>query len=116
MEYVTGSCNPACVESGNTLTWNIGTVAPNTSGVVTFQARVTATTGNIPNTGTIFSRENQDPALSTVTVTARNTVVDSTPRTGGTIQYLTITGFTLIPLTIIGIYLRNRKMKIRNGW
>ena len=116
LEFVAGSCNPSCVVNGNVLTWNIGTLAANTSGVVTFQARVTATSGNLPNSGSIFSNQNTDPAISTVTVTARSIVIDSTPRTGGTVQYLTITAFTIIPLTLLGVYIRNRNMKVRNGF
>jgi len=97
------------------LTWNLGTLAPNTGGSVSFQARVTATTGNIPNSGTIFSNQNADPAISSVNVTVRNIVVDSTIRTGGT-PYLGIIGFILAPLTLLGIYLRNRSLKVRRGF
>jgi hypothetical protein len=51
------------------LTWRIGTLEKDTSGSVSFQAKVNANaTGTIPNTGSIKSDQNPNPVTNTVTV------------------------------------------------
>jgi len=57
LSYV--SCSNSCTQSGQTITWNIGSLAPNASGSVTLNVNVSnsALNGLINNTATIDSNE-----------------------------------------------------------
>lgn len=55
------SCSNSCTHSGNTVTWNLGTIAPGQSEVVSVVVKVTATSGTLPNTAHITA-SNGSPA------------------------------------------------------
>lgn len=49
------SCSAACTTSGSSLTWQLGTLQPGQSEVVSVVVRVTATSGTLPDTALITS-------------------------------------------------------------
>ncbi|MEI6728072.1 MAG: hypothetical protein WCK98_00320 [bacterium] len=76
-------CSSGCTQSGQTLTWNLGNLAANQSGIVTVNVgvKITAPIGALNNTSSIVSTETPTPvnALTTVAV-VNNALASGDPR------------------------------------
>ncbi|MGZ6793738.1 MAG: hypothetical protein ACXVFV_12335, partial [Mycobacteriales bacterium] len=87
------SCTAGCTHSGQTVTWNLGTLNPGDSRVVSVVVKVTATSGSLPNTATVSSPSGTGgkphtpgPVVTTVSQAAPGAPADGPngqlPRTG----------------------------------
>lgn len=114
------SCTNGCSRSGQTLTWNLGTVRSGQSLVLGVVVRVTASSGRLPNTaiitpdnGTGGKPTTPGPIVGTTTVPAPGVPAtltgasgDQLPRTGPT------TGVSVVGLLLLvsGAYLYRRRL------
>ena len=70
VQYIDGSCSPACTASGNTLTWNIGTLQPSQNySIITYKMKIKeGVTGKIDNIALIKDdKGNKDDDDATIT-------------------------------------------------
>jgi hypothetical protein len=87
LEFV--SCTGGCVQNGNTLTWNIGTVNAGDSDTLTFVAKTSIGFGGTVRTvASLFASEILDPKTESISTNVINTnIVNNTTsqlvRTGG---------------------------------
>jgi len=72
------SCSNSCSQSGQAITWNIGSLAPNASGSVTLSVLVVNATPNglINNTASIVSNETSSSSSSASVAVVANTPAD----------------------------------------
>ena len=120
--YVAGSCQPECQYDNNVnrITWQIGTIAPNASGSVSFRATISGSaTGSITNIATIDTKELPDvnaEVTTTVTRTGSTTPgkgIDRTTRTGGLELTAIIASITTFMAVLFGIS-NQKKLGFKN--
>ncbi len=114
LSYVRDSCNPGCVfnQVDNSLTWNIGNLATNASGEVSFRAMVSGSaSGTITNVAVIDS-DQTGSFRGRVDIEIRGSGLLGTPRTGG-IQFFIWSGAILAIFIATGLYYKQKIDKVR---